>query len=78
MLGDEDERSGVFGALALVTGLGLTMVVAVGVCGFLGYLADGWLSTSPVLLIAGILMGVVAGAWQAYRLIIKQLDRKDR
>jgi F0F1-type ATP synthase assembly protein I len=78
MLGDKEERSKIFGALALVTGLGLTMVIAVGVCGVLGYFADRWLTTSPVLLIAGILTGVVAGALQAYRLILKQLDKEDK
>ena len=75
MIGDKDERSRIFGALALVTGLGLTMVTAVGVCGFVGYFADRWLSTSPVLLITGILLGVVAGSIQAYRSIMKTIEK---
>lgn len=75
MIGDKDERSGILRALALVSGLGLTMVVAVGVCGFLGYLVDGRLATSPVFLLAGILLGVVVGGLQAYRLIVRTLEK---
>jgi F0F1-type ATP synthase assembly protein I len=75
MIGDRDERSRVFGALALVTGLGLTIVISIGVCGVAGYFADGWLGTSPALLIAGILFGVVVGAFQAYRLVMKAIDK---
>ena len=74
MIGDKDERSRIFGALALVTGLGLTMVVAIGVCGVTGYFVDKWLSTSPVFLLVGILLGVVVGAVQAYRSIMKTID----
>jgi F0F1-type ATP synthase assembly protein I len=73
MIGDKNERSRIYGALALVTGLGLTMVAAVGICGFLGYLVDNWLATSPAFLITGILVGVVAGAAQAYRSIMKTM-----
>jgi F0F1-type ATP synthase assembly protein I len=75
MIGDKDERNRIFGALALVTGLGLTMVAALGLCGVAGYFADRWLSTQPVLLIAGILLGVVVGALQAYRLITKTMEK---
>jgi len=75
MIGDENERPKIFGALALVTGLGLTMVASVGVCGVLGYFVDRWLSTSPGFLISGILLGVVVGVLQAYRLIVKNLDK---
>jgi len=59
MIGDKEERSRVFGALALVTGLGFTVVIAIGVCGVAGYFVDKWLGTSPALLIIGILFGVV-------------------
>lgn len=75
MFGDKSERSRIFGALGLVTGLGLTVVAAIGVCGVAGYFADQRLGTSPVLLIAGILLGVAVGAFQAYRLVMKTLDK---
>lgn len=75
MIGDRDERSRIFGALALVTGLGLSMVISIGVCGVAGYFVDGWLGTSPALLIVGILLGVVVGAFQAYRLVMKTIDK---
>ena len=75
MIGDKEERSRVFGALALVTGLGFTVVIAIGVCGVAGYFVDKWLGTSPALLIIGILFGVVVGGFQAYRLVMKTIDR---
>lgn len=74
MIGDKEEKSRIYGALALVTGLGLTMVAAVGVCGFAGYFVDKWLSTSPVFLITGILLGVAVGGFQAYRSIMKTIE----
>ena len=75
MFGDTEERSRIFGALALVTGLGLGVVVSIGVCGVAGYFADRWLGTSPFLLIAGILLGVAVGAFQAYRMVMKTVDK---
>lgn len=75
MIGDKDERSRIFAALALVTGLGLAVVVSVGVCGIMGYFADKWLGTAPVLLIVGILLGVMAGAYQAYRMVMRTVDK---
>jgi ATP synthase protein I len=75
MFGDKNERSRIFGALALVTGLGLTIVISVGVCGVAGYFADQWLGTSPIMTIAGILLGVAVGAFQAYRLVMKAIDK---
>jgi F0F1-type ATP synthase assembly protein I len=75
MIGDKDERKGIFSAFALVTGLGLTMVAAMGVCGFAGYLADRLLSTAPVFLIVGIVLGVAVGALQAYRSILKTMEK---
>ncbi len=75
MFGDREERSRIFRALALVTGLGLGVVLSIGVCGVAGYFADQWLGTSPFLLIAGILLGVAVGALQAYRMIMKAVEK---
>jgi len=72
---DDEEKSQVLGALTLVTGLGLTMMVAIGICGVAGYYADKWLDTSPGFLIAGIFLGVAAGGIQAYRSILKTMGR---
>ena len=75
MIGDKKERPKMFAALALVTGLGLAMVASLGVCGVLGYFVDKWLSSTPVFLIVGILLGVVVGVLQAYKMIVKNIDK---
>lgn len=42
-------------------------VAAVAVGGFIGWLLDRWLHTSPLLLIVFIALGTAAGFWSVYR-----------
>lgn len=70
----EDEgKKDFFSAMSLVTSLGLSMVGAIGACGFVGYWLDAKFSTSPALLLVGILLGVVSGGVIAYRAILKAM-----
>jgi len=39
--------------------------------GLLGYFLDQWLNTSPWLLVAGLLLGVVIGIWELARVSLK-------
>ena len=42
-------------------GAGMTLAAAVGVFAFGGHLVDGWLQTSPLFLILGLLLGATGG-----------------
>ena len=42
-------------------GSGLTVVVTVGLFAYGGHLLDGWTGTSPLFLLAGLLLGVTGG-----------------
>ena len=62
---DENQKSG------LAYGAGLSFFFAVaGFCG-LGWLLDRWLGTSPWLMVAGVVLGAVAGFYQFIRLTSK-------
>jgi F0F1-type ATP synthase assembly protein I len=41
-----------------------TLIGAIVVLGGLGYLADGWLGTSPWLLLLGLFLGLVVGFYE--------------
>lgn len=51
-------------AVAFLT-LGLRMAAAIVVCGAIGYLLDDWLGTTPIFVLIGVLLGVVAAVGQA-------------
>jgi ATP synthase protein I len=56
--------------------LGLTLVIST-VLGFWGgHLLDGWLGTSPWLLLTGLLLGIAAGFVNLIRVVIA-LERRD-
>ena len=46
-------------------------VAAVAVGGLIGWQADKWLGTSPLLLILFLLLGTAAGFWTVYKLATK-------
>ena len=62
---EENRKSGV----AYAAGLSLFMSVA-SMSG-LGWLLDRWLSTAPWLLVAGVVVGAIAGFYQFVRLTSK-------
>jgi len=66
------------GALGLLSQVGLTMVVAVLLGGGLGYAADRHLGLGVGALVAGILLGVAAGAVAVYRLVMGEVLRDER
>ncbi len=51
-------------AVAFLT-LGVRMAAALVICGGLGYLIDDWLGTSPILVLVGVALGLVAAVGQA-------------
>jgi F0F1-type ATP synthase assembly protein I len=57
--------------LGLVTQVGLTMLVSIGVGFGIGWFLDHKLATGGLFLIIFILLGVGAGFWSVYRLIMK-------
>lgn len=50
----------------LVT-IGLELVLYIGVCGLLGFWLDRWLGSAPWLLLAGLLVGLLAGGYRFIR-----------
>jgi F0F1-type ATP synthase assembly protein I len=48
---------------------GYTLIGAIVLLGGVGYLLDGWLETSPWMLVGGLLLGVVVGLYEVARLI---------
>jgi ATP synthase protein I len=50
-------------------GLGFQLTGAILLFGYLGYVADGWLGSSPWLLIVGAFVGFAAGFYAIYRAV---------
>jgi ATP synthase protein I len=48
---------------------GYTLIGAILLLGGVGYLLDGWLETSPWMLVGGLLLGVVVGLYEVAKLI---------
>ncbi|NLM41302.1 MAG: AtpZ/AtpI family protein [Firmicutes bacterium] len=56
--------------LALVTQVGVTVIVSVGLCTALGLYLDSLLKTGAVFTLVFLLVGCFAALWNAYRLIM--------
>lgn len=60
--------------------LGIRLALVMLVFTYGGYRLDAWLSTSPLLLILGVFVGLGGGMWSAVRSVdrITARSRKDR
>ena len=59
-------------SLKLVSMIGITMVVCIFSGFFLGFYLDRWLGTKGLLLALFILLGIVSGFYQVYRIIMRE------
>ena len=59
--------------LALVTQVGVTVLVSVGLCTALGLYLDRLLETGAIFTLFFLLVGCFAALWSAYRLIVDTL-----
>lgn len=72
---------GVMGDVAPYLGLGIEIMVAMVFFVLLGYFADGWLGTSPWLLLVGSALGLFATGvtlWRAVRDMDARARRRKR
>lgn len=70
------DKMGIIQALALLSQVGISILVPIIAGVWLGNRLDQLLGTAGVFLILGILLGVAVGFNSAYRLIISQENRK--
>lgn len=66
----------VFRSLALITQLGIHMMVPVFMCLFIGYLIDKKFGTSTILIF--LVAGILAGGRNAYMLAKGVIDENER
>ncbi|NLV91848.1 MAG: AtpZ/AtpI family protein [Firmicutes bacterium] len=63
---------------ALITEIGLTIVVTT----LMGYYLGGWidrrLDTGIVFMIIGVVFGLVSGFYSVYQLVAREMDRPER
>ncbi len=63
----------VWGSLALVGQLGLTIAVPLALFAILGNYLDGVVHTNHVFILFGLLLGLISGIYGAYRLFKRSL-----
>jgi len=56
----------IYRALALITSMGITVVICVGMGIFTGWLLDRWLDTTPWLILVFTLLGLIAAIKSMY------------
>ena len=61
-------------ALKIASTTGLTVVSSIAVGIFLGSLADHWLDSSPWGTVVGIILGIIAGFYGVFKLVMQQND----
>lgn len=54
--------------LGVMSGLGFTIAIPIVAFAYGGYLLDGLTHTEPLFLLLGLLLGLISGAYGAYRL----------
>ncbi|GAC1646790.1 MAG: hypothetical protein NVS4B12_14100 [Ktedonobacteraceae bacterium] len=65
----------VWGPLALMGQLGLTIAIPIVICVFLGNYLDQFFHTnSHFILLFGLLLGLIAGIYGAYRLFARAMN----
>lgn len=69
----DDSTKSVISNLGLVTQLGLVVVFCLVIGLFFGYLADRWIQQKFIFKLLGIILGLVGGLWQAYRLVMEKI-----
>ena len=68
---DSDKKTSPLEDLMGAGTLGIELVVSVLIGAGAGYLLDRWLGTEPWILIAGAIVGAIAGFRQTYLFIVK-------
>ncbi|GAB6099492.1 hypothetical protein JCM16358_13710 [Halanaerocella petrolearia] len=68
------EKVKVLEALALLSQIGIAIIVPIIGGVWLGDYLDSILATEPLFLILGVILGVIVGFRNAYRLLISQQD----
>lgn len=63
-------------SLALVGQLGFTIAIPIALFAILGHLLDGAVHTGYLFLLLGLLLGLIAGIYGAYRLLARSLYNK--
>ncbi len=66
-----DKINSIVKYFALVSQLGLQLVVTVLIGGFIGYKLDAFFKTPVLFTVIGLLLGVIGGFYGAYRLILQ-------
>ena len=62
------ELKEIYRALALITSMGITVIICVCMGIFIGWLLDGWLGTTPWLILVFTLLGLVAAIKSMYHM----------
>lgn len=57
---------------------GSELIAGIAVGTFLGYYADQWLNTRPVLLILGVFLGMAGGIMNIYRAVTLEAQQLER
>ena len=70
------EEIGILGALALLSQIGITIIIPIIAGVWLGNKLDLWLGTDVIFLIIFTILGVVVGFRNSYRMLMKEQDRK--
>lgn len=61
---------GVLKALALLSQVGISIIVPIIICVWFGNKLDKWLGTNVIFLVIFTILGVIAGFRSAYRLLM--------
>lgn len=59
--------------LMQLSSIGIEFAAAVFLFAFLGYMADKYLKTTPWLMALGVIIGAIAGFWNVYKIVLKDL-----
>lgn len=71
-----NNRFSIFKGLALISHIGIQMILPIIAAVFLGHLLDQRMNTGNIFLIIFILCGVMIGFLNVYKLVMKDIKKK--
>lgn len=73
----DQEKRDIFRNLAMVSSMGISVALAIGIGAWFGLTLDNWLNTKPYFFYIFLLLGIAAGFKNIYVIVRREIRKDD-